>query len=226
MIELFLKRCIFNKMLRVMIQIPQPCSKKWENLSGDDQQRFCSLCQKNVTNIDSCTTKEVEGLPKNSCVRISSSKLKLNNSTSLFSTKFKFSIVALFAFTLSAFGQENNVKIKGKHLDANDFPIADALIKLKDTDQVVYTDENGNFEMTLPNSIFPFTLIYSDYKNIEHEVILDKTKLDQPIELKLEKGEDEDFIIGEIDYKPTFKRKVINTITWPYRKIRKTFFNN
>ena len=206
-----------------MMRIPNPCSKKWENLSGDDQKRFCSLCQKNVTNIDSYTEKEVESLPLNSCVRISSSKL--NHNTSLLSTKFKFGIVALFTFTLNVFGQENNVKIKGKYVDSNNIPITDAWIKLKNTDQGVYTDEDGNFEMILPSSFFPSVLIYSDSKKIEHEMILDQSKLDQPIELKLEQ-DDEEVIIGEVIYKPTFKQRVINTITWPYRKIRSTFFDN
>jgi hypothetical protein len=49
-----------NKLDR--IQIPKPCSVGWEQMSGDDQIRFCNECNKRVYNLSAMTRRQAEAL--------------------------------------------------------------------------------------------------------------------------------------------------------------------
>jgi hypothetical protein len=42
------------------IQIPKPCTVGWENMSGDDQTRFCNECNKRVYNLSAMTRRQAE----------------------------------------------------------------------------------------------------------------------------------------------------------------------
>ncbi len=44
------------------IKVPAPCDKKWDEMDGDDQKRFCSGCQKNVHNISAMPRREARRL--------------------------------------------------------------------------------------------------------------------------------------------------------------------
>jgi hypothetical protein len=44
------------------IQIPKPCSVGWEQMSGDDQIRFCNKCNKRVYNLSAMTRRQAEAL--------------------------------------------------------------------------------------------------------------------------------------------------------------------
>lgn len=208
-----------------MIQIPQPCSKKWNNLAGDDQQRFCSSCQKYVSNWDKVNEIGLVHLPKGTYVKISKNKLESLNvlHTSIW---LKYKVIAVVLLSISTLGQSKGYRIKGRYVDQNNIPMTESKIRVKNSDQEVYTDEDGGFEIILPQMISPFTLIYSTHTQEEKELVLDENKLDQPIEIKLENSDEDEILIDEVIYKPTFKQRVINTITWPYRKIRTTFFGN
>jgi hypothetical protein len=51
--------------------IARPCPKKWENLRGDNQKRFCDECQLHVHNLSAMSEKEVQALlqiPGRCCV--------------------------------------------------------------------------------------------------------------------------------------------------------------
>jgi hypothetical protein len=51
--------------------IARPCSKKWENLRGDNQKRFCDECQLHVHNLSAMSEQEVQALlqiPGRCCV--------------------------------------------------------------------------------------------------------------------------------------------------------------
>ena len=39
-------------------QIANPCPKKWENMRGDDQRRFCEQCQLHVHNLSTMSVSE------------------------------------------------------------------------------------------------------------------------------------------------------------------------
>jgi hypothetical protein len=42
------------------IQIPKPCTAEWSQMSGDDQRRFCSECNKHVLNLSAMTRRQAE----------------------------------------------------------------------------------------------------------------------------------------------------------------------
>lgn len=44
------------------IYIASPCTNRWEDMSGDDQVRFCAQCQLNVYNIAEMSRREAEML--------------------------------------------------------------------------------------------------------------------------------------------------------------------
>jgi hypothetical protein len=59
-------------MKRDEISIPKPCSVDWAEMSGDEQQRFCGQCSKDVHNLSEMTEPEARTLLKqpNVCVRV------------------------------------------------------------------------------------------------------------------------------------------------------------
>lgn len=61
-----------NKLDR--IQIPKPCSVGWQEMSGDDQIRFCNECNKRVYNLSAMTRRQAEAMLEASrgklCARI------------------------------------------------------------------------------------------------------------------------------------------------------------
>ena len=211
-----------------MIQIPNPCSKNWSEMAGDEKLKFCSSCQKHVMSLDDLSVDVINSVKFQSgtCVKISKIKLDQHSkSTHRFNYLRIFSLGFLLVNTL-VFGQEDGQKIQGKYMDAYGFPIPNEIIKIKHTTVQAVTNDLGDFELILPKSMDAITLVYTISENKSSELVLDESKLDQPIEIKLKEGEDEEVILGEVIYKTSFKDRVINTITWPYRKIRSTFFDN
>lgn len=55
------------------IKVASPCSADWNEMSGNEQQRFCGNCQKNVYNLSGMTKDEAENLLLNAegrlCIR-------------------------------------------------------------------------------------------------------------------------------------------------------------
>lgn len=48
------------------IRVANPCSEKWEEMTGNDRVRFCSHCAKDVNNISEMTRKEARRLVRKS----------------------------------------------------------------------------------------------------------------------------------------------------------------
>jgi len=44
------------------LRVSRPCSRRWDDLIGDDVRRFCSDCNKFVHNLDAIAPTEVEAL--------------------------------------------------------------------------------------------------------------------------------------------------------------------
>ena len=55
------------------LKIGSPCSANWDDMYGDDRERFCGDCKLNVYNLSGMTTYDAENLLRNSegrlCVR-------------------------------------------------------------------------------------------------------------------------------------------------------------
>ena len=45
-----------------LIDVPNPCTVPWEEMSGDDRVRFCGKCRKNVYHLSHLTRDEAERL--------------------------------------------------------------------------------------------------------------------------------------------------------------------
>jgi len=52
------------------IKIASPCSVSWDNMTGDERSRHCSLCSLNVYNVSQLTADEVAGLIRGSDKRV------------------------------------------------------------------------------------------------------------------------------------------------------------
>ena len=207
-----------------MIQIPKPCSKNWNQLSGDEKQRFCESCGKNVINLDVKSDESIELInsKKNVCIKISYRNLNsLNRQSKTFS---RLTLFTSLLFSSFLFGQNDSIQIKGIVKDLNGFPVMDSKIILKDYPFQSISDEEGKFILKVPKDLIKYTLIAKESEN-QIEITFKEEDLLQELIIPIENPED--VLIGEVIYlKPTFKQRVINTITWPYRKIRKTFFDN
>lgn len=55
------------------VKVGDPCSEKWEEMSGNDRIRFCSHCSKSVSNLSAITRKQASRLVRSSdgkiCIR-------------------------------------------------------------------------------------------------------------------------------------------------------------
>jgi hypothetical protein len=64
---------VTNKNLLDRIDVKAPCTESWEEMSGNDQVRFCSHCTKNVVDLSAYTRARAEKLVRDSngglCVR-------------------------------------------------------------------------------------------------------------------------------------------------------------
>ena len=204
-----------------MIRIPQPCHKKWNDLYGTIHTKYCSSCDKNVYNLDQKINNQIYDLMKTEgkvCGRITENKSYQNQ----FSVSIKNLFIFLF-FTTNVFGQQDSIQIRGVVNDLNGMPIVDTKVSLKNFPIESFSNENGEFKLYVPKNLKTYILIAKESEN-QFEITYKEEDLSQELIIPL--GNHEDVIIGEINYKPTFKQRVINTITWPYRKIRSTFFDN
>ena len=204
-----------------MIEIPRPCHKNWNNLGGNDRAKYCSLCKKHVYNLDQLSENQVLKLVKREGKLCGKMVVKHQSVSPV--TRLRLLMVGFGLFVTNVFGQHDSIQIKGRVSDANGFPIMDSKITLKDFPIESFSNENGEFELKVPKNLKTYVLIAKESEN-RIEILYKEEELSQEIIIPLEHPED--LILGEIIYKPTFKQRVINTITWPYRKIRSTFFDD
>lgn len=203
-----------------MIQIPKACYKKWNDLYGNDQVKYCALCKKKVHNLTQLSANQIQEIVK--LERKVCGMIHLNQNHP---QNFNFrKTMLVFGFLASnVFGQQDSIQISGIVNDVNGFPIMDSKIVLKDFPLESISNENGEFILNVPKNLKTYVLEVKDDKN-KIEILYKEEELSHQLIIPLEHLEG--IIIGEIIYKLTFKQRVINTITWPYRKICKTFFEN
>src|SRR5437879_29867 len=50
--------------LPLKLRVASPCTARWEDMKGDEQMRFCNLCQKNVYNLSALSSADAATLVK------------------------------------------------------------------------------------------------------------------------------------------------------------------
>jgi hypothetical protein len=53
---------IDRKITLEILHVPNPCTQDWATMGGNDQVRFCSVCEKNVYNLSAMTRHAAESL--------------------------------------------------------------------------------------------------------------------------------------------------------------------
>lgn len=204
-----------------MIVIPKPCTQNWSSLIGSDQKKYCALCQKNIYNLNKQSDEAIRHVltvEKKVCGMIQ----KEYNHSSV-KDKLKYWIWGVGLLVVPVFGQHDSLTIRGIINDGNGIPVMDSHIALKGHAIETFSNENGEFQLKVPNDLKTYILVAKD-NEYQTEIQFKEEELSKVVRIPLQQHEE--FIIGEVIYKPTFKQRVIHTITWPYRKIRKTFFDN
>jgi hypothetical protein len=197
------------------IAIPAPCTEDWSNMLPDAKGRFCSSCQKAVTDFSDMTNAEilaVLSVSGNICGKfgpgqISELNYELSRERGVSFSWKKFSIAAAFIGVFPFVKASAQVKpateqhpkpqnktagilglflssVKGKVIDhGSQEPIAGAMICLKGTNQVVFTDNTGHFKIdgiTSNDSI----IVCSYLGHITQEIKISQAKFFCTVELK------------------------------------------
>ena len=55
-----------------------PCGESWENMSGDERQRLCAICKKNVHDVSQLELEEIskDFIDSNKCVRMNTDQIQ------------------------------------------------------------------------------------------------------------------------------------------------------
>lgn len=61
-----------SKFKNLQIIVASPCGESWHSMTGDERERFCSVCQRNVFNLSEMTEEEISELLSRSdvCARL------------------------------------------------------------------------------------------------------------------------------------------------------------
>lgn len=229
------------------ISIPQPCHENWNEMLPEEKGRFCLSCQKSVIDFTKISDKEVIDLIQkpNQCGRFSTIQLNrinlkleqqnqfqfprfLRYSPLLISLGFGGNLVAqekekievIENFPKSDFEKNDSFKLlKGQVLDKEGNPNPDILITLRGFPEIsTYTDENGIFELKVPNDYVYVVIIEDPFGSVLDKMIYpNKFNLIECCEIELSTGP---VVIAR---KRTFAGKTLRTLAWPFRQIGKLF---
>ncbi|MFV0184459.1 hypothetical protein OBK25_07010 [Empedobacter falsenii] len=213
------------------LQIEKKCKQNWMEMNSvSDQQKFCEVCSKRVHDLDHYSFKELKTfLNENptACVKIKTRNLEQFNSYeashSIANQSKKWlqfsSLVGFLSFSTLAKAQTENdsIVVQGIINDGNGFPEYDIPVNLKNSKNIVYTNENGEFKIKVPINQDSYTLEYDSFGIKEFTFI-------NPSVCQNIKTEIGDVLLGEVVYlKKSFFRKIGQGITWPFRQIGKLF---
>ncbi|MCA4776843.1 hypothetical protein IF128_00930 [Empedobacter stercoris] len=213
------------------LQIEKKCKQNWMEMNSvSDQQKFCEVCSKRVHDLDHYSFKELKTfLNENptACVKIKTRNLEQFNSYeashSIANQSKKWlqfsSLVGFLSFSTLAKAQTENdsIVVQGIINDGNGFPEYDIPVNLKNSKNIVYTNENGEFKIKVPINQDSYTLEYDSFGIKEFTFI-------NPSVCQNIKTEIGDVLLGEVVYlKKSFFRKIGRGITWPFRQIGKLF---
>lgn len=188
------------------IEIPQPCSENWHNMTPDANGRFCGHCQKTVIDFTSYTDQQLKDyLQKNSssvCGYLQQSQI----STSTLKPVTAYSGLKLFLSSLllslglvnNAKGETNLAEVKltsyttqeisvrvsdsvkvitGRIISKEDNEtVPGAVIAIKGTEIKTYSDKDGNFRLEIPAHLIPKKKITLTVNFIGYEETTKKIK--------------------------------------------------
>ena len=218
----------------------------------EEKGRFCFSCQKCVTDFTKLSDDEIlKSLQKpNQCGRFSNQQLERINRKLKEDNQFLFPRIFRYSTLMFALGvggnlvaqekekieiveatdnNSNQIKsdytfLKATVVDSDGFPVSDAIVNLNNHNIETYTDENGYFEMKIPDNnqkniitITDLTLGNSQEFCVA-DINTDEIKLNYP-DLELT----EPVFTGLISVERSFAGKVVRTISWPFRQIGKIF---
>lgn len=167
------------------LSIPTPCSQPWHKMQPAENGRFCDACQKKVVDFTEFTDKELinffnktnnnicgrfqhtqldKKLVVNKCHSVKTSWLTVMLSTIAISTTVPTMASAKKALQEQSFWKttSNDVvsirdTVKGRVIGRDSLPIVGASVMIQQSTIGTVTDENGNFELKIPDSLQSFT---------------------------------------------------------------------
>lgn len=216
----------------MQLQIQEKCKQNWIEMSDvNTHQKFCDVCSKCVHDLDHYSFKELKTfLNENptACVKIKTRNLEQFNSyeaSKLITNQSKrwlqFSSLAGFlSFSTLVKAQTDNdsIDVHGIIYDYDGFPGYDIPVNLKNSKNIVYTNDNGEFKIKVPMNQDSYTLEY-DSNGIKEFIFTN------PFVCQNIKTETGDVVLGEVVYhkKSLFLRKLGRIISWPFKQIGKIF---
>ena len=218
----------------MQLKIEEKCKQNWAEMQDvATQQKFCELCSKCVHDLDNYSFKELKTfLNKNptACVKIKTRNLEQFNSYetshSVVTQSKKWvklsSLAGFLSFATIAKAQTENdsIVVQGIINDDNGFPEHDIPVNLKNSKNIVYTNENGEFKIKVPINQDSYTLEYDNYG--VKEFTFTNPSVCQNI--KTETG---DVLLGEVITKHYKRNRITGnigrTIAWPFKQIGKMF---
>jgi|SRR5690606_19669908 len=220
------------------ISIPKPCHENWNEMLPEEKGRFCLSCQKCVLDFTELSDDEIlKSVQKpNQCGRFSNQQLERINRKLKEENQIRFPRTFRYSALILALGLGGNLVAQEKEkveivdstflkatiIDSDGFPIPDAVVNLNNHNIEVHSDENGYFEMKIPDNNQKNIITITDLLGYSQEFcvadINNEIKLNYPdFELT------EPIIVGLIYTERTFTGKVLRTISWPFRQIGKLF---
>jgi hypothetical protein len=106
----------------ILLSIPKPCKEKWDNMTPDENGRFCLSCSKNVIDFSEMTNAEIveyflNNQDKEVCGRYRNSQLNtplLTVSEEVFISRAplwqKFLAILLIVFSINLFGCKSELR--------------------------------------------------------------------------------------------------------------------
>ncbi|MDM1298963.1 hypothetical protein HXZ94_10695 [Empedobacter falsenii] len=223
----------------MQLQIDKKCNQNWDEMTdANAQQKFCDVCSKCVHDLDHYSFKELKTFLNDNptaCVKIKTRNLEQFNSyeaSKSISNQSKrwlqlSSLAGFLSFSTitKAQTESDSIAIQGIINDNNNFPVSDAEVNLKNSNKIVYTDDNGKFELKVPKGQSNYEIEYKEFvgDNIQSFSFINP-EICQVIKSKEQTSE---ITLGAVAY-TTYKqknilRKVGRTISWPFRQIGKLF---
>ena len=214
--------------MKYIIEIPTPCSEKWETMSPTEKGMHCSICQKEVIDFRNFSNSELAKYVNNNdnaCGRFTSSQLNHEITLPVTRQKFPFKLflgISSLILSIPVYSQkskskientndkqvllkdpERNIEISGIISDETG-PLPGANIIQKNTKNGTQANVNGVFTIIIPDQSFEDHVYLSfEFIGLETKVIeVFRDSKDMRVELK-----NGDVVLGEVVVTGGYKAK-------------------